>query len=261
MAISFSTLSGTPTRSGFETELAKARTWLNGGILVGDIDATSIDQVHVYRPDVFGFPKQNVEATVHQAWERERAVAENGHTQELSTRVNGAIVTGRGGFFIARLRGRTSIFVESLQKNGTWPVASLACRFRVYDEPEHPNDSVVEWSCNLVARALNNFYLSGARHPDTAGFFRIVYKQVGSSSAPTVVSGTKRNITDGMYNSGSTANEAQFCSFNMGGQTTLAPGLYDTWVEYDGSGVTTGDYETKQIVLGVSALTVEVHRA
>jgi len=260
MGATFTPFTGTMTRAAFSTELGSARTWLNGNIGVADVVDGDLTRLHLYRPDTYGFPKKGTEGVTQAAYERPRAVDARAlfpggaFSQSLDSTAG---TTQQTRAYLARLPGRQSIFPSHLLEGEVWPIASMACRFHV---PE--NSTLVEWNVAFEAKAISNPRFAAATvHPDTAGSFSLYYK-ISTDKTATQIAGTTRNINAGYVNVGGAPSQSRLNLFTMGGQVVLAKGVYDTWVEYNGSGVYTGSlYEdTLQIILGTSSLVVETQR-
>lgn len=245
MGASFNPLSGSITRAAFEAELATARTWVNGGALLGDIVDGSIQRTHIYRPDTQAFPLRNTECQTQAAYDRGRA------REALATRPGGVAANGR--LWLARLRERRSIFTRHLLDGETWPIADGAARFHL------DTTSVVEWSANWEAIAQSQVYGSET-YPDDAGSFRLRYQEV-DAAAPSTVSGSRRRLNSGYLQVGASPIHARLNVFSAGGSATLTAGTYDTWLEYSLDSTDTTEFTgIEQIILGVISIVVEIHR-
>jgi hypothetical protein len=253
MGISFTTYSaGTViARSALDTDLDAARTYLNGGVVVGDVDAASIERVHIYRPDTQGFPTESTEGQSQSGWDRGRA--------RSSMATQPGSVADNGRLWIARLRERRSIFLNYLLDDESWPIADMACRFYL------PSKSLIEISAQweAITQAFDGT-LTADVFPTNAGRFRIRYKEVGEAVSTTAtLAGTDR------INPHSYAEQSAFTGsmimteynlFTSGGQVELAAGLWDAWLEYDLNGADVSTIlNPKQVILGVGSFVVEAY--
>ncbi len=250
MGITPSTLSGTITTSAVKTEIDRARDWLNDGIVVGDIAATSIKRSHLYRPDVYGFPQTGAIGPTQGVWVRQANLS------SPATRpgaIDGSLNNLR--LFLARAADRTSIFPEYLFDSGSFRIASMAARVEV------TTSSVVEISANWEAVAqVNQTNVSPAGsatapdYPDTAGAFSLYYQEYDGSE--TVCAGTQRRINSNVYDIGDPILRMNL--FNASWVGTLSAGTYDFWLRYD---LLSAGTEVEQIILGVRSLKIELFKA
>jgi hypothetical protein len=57
------------SRGDVGTELGRIRSWINGGIVAGDIDTEVVEASHIARSEVFGYPRQALEAEARHAYD------------------------------------------------------------------------------------------------------------------------------------------------------------------------------------------------
>ena len=185
------------------TELARVRSWVNGNIAPADVQAASIRAAHVYRPESFGFPKQASESVVQVSAGRKTFMEPS------------SLSSTRGPFSPAVQRFRQSVFFDALNQDDTARV--LGMRVAIVET------SVIRLTANLGATGVHDNATSGLAYPDTCGGFRLVRQAVNGTRQ--VYQGSFRKAYIGGHN-----------HVHMLASETIAPGVYDFWIEYDRNG-------------------------
>lgn len=243
MGITPSALTGTITTSAMQTELDRVRTWLNTGIVVGDLAATGITRQAIYRPNVYGFPLQGSEGIVQDVWGVSQCV-------DNPTTRPGARSDTTGRLFLAQAFGRTSAFTEALYDEDQFRFAKIAKRF-VLDVA-----AFVEFSLHFEAAVISDWAdAASGDFPDAGGTFGVYYQEVGSATASRIT-GSRRRANVNHYAAG-LGRASKMNLYNTGGALSLAAGTWDVWLQYDRPSSTAG---VAQVALGVASLKIEVHK-
>lgn len=250
MAITPSALTGVITTSAFQTELDRARDWVNDDMLAADVDAGSLDETHIYRPDIFGFPKQSSEGQL-------QVQAENRVGQHAPPffydSANGSI-TGAP----ARSRERFSIFLNSLDQNERFEIAQTYRRVVL----DSISDVDVGYSMEITTRTDDTVATAAVTHPATAGRLEMVYRNVATGTS-TLISDTSRrinskHITATVAGAGTSPEEVGGLSYHARSSLEDLPaGTYDFWVRYVRNGA---DLNIEQVIIGTASILVEVHK-
>jgi len=229
--------------SDVRAELERIRNWVNAGMVVGDMPAGEVTAVAIYRPETYGFPKENTECVLQRA-----AVSQSG-IDEPSRKVT----TER----IATLRERKSIFVTSLGPDDAAPIPKMSKREFIAGTAD------VEISASWRAiTAYENTAPPPVMHPAKAGAFVLMYQKT-TDATPTTLNGSFRRINAQYYDPAPAAgSEALYtlgsACFNTQEEIlSLSPGYYDFWLEYRLDG---GDDEVEQVIVVEQNFVVEVHQ-
>lgn len=215
MALSYTTFAdGTGmTVSAIEAEFTKGLTYLNRGIVVGDIDANSITPDHVYMQEHYGFPKKHTEYVS----------ADIGHHAEgLADTTRGELSNDKGKPIIS------TIFSQALISE-RFIIPGTCKRFEVMSDCEV--DVTWEW----MALGKYDWNLAGNPvYPDILGFFIPVYRKVNAASTLTRVSGMQRKLYAGV-NALSTNLQDHRAMSHYTTHATFSPaqsGDWAVWLEY-----------------------------
>jgi len=220
-------------------ELVAIRAWQNE-ILATDMVAGQLNRTHIYRPDVAGFPKQNLEAPTQEKYEDFFGIAE----EQVD---NGMIpVAGSTRQVRAVWRERRSIFLAALLTSDRWVIPHMARRV-VLDETAEV-EIIATWNAwcayNPDPVSANLSFLS------TAGRFRLIYTPLGA--APVILPGTRRKI-----NPHSNSSIAFFSVYSTGTQIQLGAGTYDFALEYIRDGA---DSRVTQVIIASPTIVLNVQK-
>lgn len=228
------------------TELERVRNWVNATMLVGDIADGDLNETHIYRPETYGFPKQNSEAQTQEIYGDVKAQVDPSTAPDGLTP---AIVVSTGSRLpIAKLRGRSSIFPQFLLDNDQFIVPHMSRRV-VLDATSEVEVAAVWEATTQYDKDFNPTY------PDTGGAFRLVHRALGSGVV-TLIPGTTRRINVHLVLSG-TVGHAGNTTYSTGGVVTLSAGKYDIYLQYLRNGA---DDEVEQVIIGARSIVVEVHK-
>lgn len=243
MGITPSTLSSPLTAAAYQAEVDRVRNWLNGGIVAGDIGSAVIAPIHMYRPDVFGYPKRGVE----------------GISQSLAFALKGidSPPTRPGSVDSTNARARhwiaTNSERETIRSSGTSGEEGYRSGIAAKRVTLHET-SLVNISAEWEAVVLTSI-VSGSLYPDYhGGEFSIRYQEASATGAETKLHGLDWQAP-AAYAETTTPAHIRANHFTGGGQVSLAAGVWDFWLHYDGAGGV-----AVQVDLGVTNFIVEVQR-
>jgi hypothetical protein len=230
------------SQSAMDTELSRARDWLNSGAVNGDIADSGVTQVHIARPELSPFPKSSYEGYFQDI------VFRNEYARTDTT--SGA--TWRADW-AQRERGRHRTWYSTSLLDDKFTVPGLSARHRLIRTAD------VEVICDFeYLNQYDNTAGAAPLHPTVvnAGNLILVRHEVGGTKAD--ITGSHRDLHPG-YRAGGTAeaDEQARRTFTSSGYVEgLAAGLYDFYLEYRAASASSA---IKQHVVGVSELVVKVH--
>lgn len=226
------------------TELNRVRGWIDTGMVAGDITDQTLDFTRVYRPETYGFPKQNSEGTTQEVYEDHSAAVIEASTAASAL---GPATPGDGQHPARALRGRTSIFPTYLLADDSFIVPDMARRVVL--------DVTSEVEVNATWEASSQYDFNAApAYPDPAGQFRLVRRILAGTK--TAIPGTARRLNVNILLSGQ-SGQGGHNVFSTGSSVTLTPGVYDIWLEYLPNSVVAA---VEQVIIGTRSIVVEVHK-
>lgn len=224
-----------------EADFVTARDYVNTGIVVTDISALAISDIHIYRPESFGFPVGGTRTTLQEAYDRSGGLGE---------RASGTIgqPSSTNDQTWALRSDRSTIFLLNTGPDNTFRVGRSMATVFVEDA-----STVLEVTATWSANMNYNSTLGGSPvFPDSLGTWFLAYKERGGSE--TRLTYSERSIAasvGGGSRSGPIGYESGF-------QDTVGPGVYDVYLGYDSTGAASADV---QIIVGVVNFVVEVHKS
>lgn len=229
------------------TELNRVRGWIDTGMVAGDITDQTLDFTRVYRPETYGFPKQNSEGTTQEVYEDQEAVIEASTASTAQGSTDVSFTDGEGQHPARALRGRTSIFPTYLLADDSFIVPDMARRVVL--------DVTSEVEVNATWEASSQYDFNAApAYPDPAGQFRLVRRILAGTK--TAIPGTARRLNVNILLSGQ-SGQGGHNVFSTGSSVTLTPGVYDIWLEYLPNSVVAA---VEQVIIGTRSIVVEVHK-
>lgn len=241
MGITPTALSGTITTALMQAELDRVRDWINTGIVASDVDAASLDEVSIFRPDVFGYPKQSSEGVLQEQYEH--------HVNPHGVFAFNGRASGSTTHSVARNSQRFSIFTSNLDNDELFNIAQSFRRV-VLDQAS----DVDVWYSLYATTRTDDTAGSPPSHPATAGRFALRYKNLATGSI-TALPETRRRLCCKYI---AAVEDVGRLSYHAGTTVEdLAAGTYDFYLQY---GRNNADLDTEQVIIDSLGVLVEVHK-
>lgn len=250
MAITPNPLTGVITAAAFNAELDRARTWVNDGVLAADVVAETLNETHIYRPDVYGFPKQSADGQLQvQAENRTGQHAPPFFFDSADGSISGTP---------ARSRERFSIFLNALDLNERFEIAQTFRRVVL----DSISDVDVGFSMEITTRTNDTVATVATTHPATAGRLEMVYRNVDAGTSTLITDTSRRinvkHIAATVAGPGTSPEEVGgLCYHARSSLQDLPPGTYDFWVRYVRNGAS---LDIEQVIIGTSNVVIEIHK-
>lgn len=245
-------LNGDPmTRAGLDAELVKARDYVNGGIVNGDIAAEALTELHVYRPETYGFPTQGTKGALGDVYFRNEAIEEPGAIRAVPVQDAGAPVAFHTEITWGPRRKRQTIFMDQLGADDAIAVPQASVPLDLDEAAD------VEVKCNYSACNAYD-HTVGPLYPNPSGYFILCYRDRATGTV-TEVGQTRRELPAQWIATGGPAFQFRLenCYFETEFLTELPAGSYDVFLRYARNGA---NVLITQIVTSVINFVVEVHR-
>jgi hypothetical protein len=223
------------TEASVRTELDRVKAWINGGVVVGDINSAVLAKEHVYKTETAGYPKNNTEG-------QQQQVLEN--LNGLNEPTPYPMLRGSSGIIVAidQIEETRTVFLEHMLDGDRFILETM--RVEVF------NTADVEIVVTCFAGTTND---NSSVDDANAGNLRVRYKAIGGSE--TTVAGSIRKVpVSDEFSAILLAKESSM--FEMLGYVEgLAAGTYDFWLEYQRGGASTG---LGQVTVAQPTILIEV---
>ncbi len=249
----------------------EARTYVNEGIVVGDIDAGAIDTEHLQRPELYGSPINGQIGPYQSIWY-------DRHGMNRSAVKIGHILSATGydtpWWELGAQRDRESVFVQSIGKDKSAPVPGMSRRVRFRTSGKAL--VTAEWQAFLMYNNDTGGGVPAYEYPGSSGwpsgsdggYFIHRAKRVrapGESTSPPYVggygAGGKRHIYPQLnVNGGDGVFSPALMNFRSWMWFTVpSAGWFDFYLEYNYTGFKSlsGKSGLIQLILGERNFVVE----
>lgn len=198
-------------KATMKTELDRVRGWVNsdGALVIADIQGGEVTHQHVYRPELFGFPKRSIESVVQHVYDR-----------HFGINLDNA---GRIPRLVLR-QERETIFLRFLSDNDEHFLGNMQGRIRVRAVTAEV-EIAVSWMCTTSY----DFVASAEVYPNEGGDFVLALRNV-DTGVETVLTESIREIYPRHDASGV---DIEVNTYSTGAYVeSLAKGDYDVYLKY-----------------------------
>ncbi len=223
MSVTFVLLpAGTMTRASVLANFVLLRSWMNGGIVVGDVTSPCIRSQHIFRPDSFNFPLL--------AQHRSSAAATAGRSKT------------RDSLLIWEAISRLDLYPSAVDNDGAVRlVPDLGITFNHWGPA-----SYIVFNATWTAIATPVFTVNYVIFYQ--GYFQIRYRE-RSTGTVTTITNSRRQVQS------QNTPETDGIQYSTQGRFTVTEGTWDVWVEW-----VPDDALTAEVCVGLTSCSMRTYR-
>lgn len=231
-----------------QANYALGYTYLNGGIVNGDLDSPCVEECHVFRPEILGWPTEGFMGQMQDVYGQDTPDGIG-----FAFGDDSGFMTLYGG-----KRNRFDILLASLDADTFAPIHRM-CKTIWVPGTMSTVDLSCQWSAEAIQGSVDNDQ-AGLKYPAYAGRFILRYK-AHATRTWTEIAESERQMQVKYDVGGVYANQARWRVTQGRFDTNGVAGLWDVGLFYDADGVLPSYLGVLQVIVGSRNFKVEVHRS